>query len=116
MTELDPAFAERIRREYREYRQDPDVMHNRDLHRRILAAWRQDSPEFVARLEAAGLLHQAAFVAQERMWREEDRLLNAGYPVTDAREQAERTCLMLGPDRLEPTEGELARQREMGRE
>jgi hypothetical protein len=39
-----------------------------------------------------------AFVCQQRMWAESDRLEKAGMPPTDAREQAEREHLMLEPE------------------
>jgi hypothetical protein len=107
-TPADEGFVQRTRREYGRYQADPNLIHNRDLHRRILEAWRQESPEFLERLTKAGIAEEAAFVAQQRMWEEQARLVKAGVPWTDAQEQAERTCLMLGPDLSEPSEGELA--------
>jgi hypothetical protein len=106
---MDKGFSKRVREKYRKYKEGPELLHNRDLHRRILSAWKQESPVFWKALEAAGLAKEAAFVAQQEMWEEQDRLLAAGMPVTDAREQAERTHLMLGPDLPEPSEGEVAR-------
>lgn len=102
---LDKAHVDQIRKEYREYRQDEKVLHNKDLHVRILKTWKQVSPMFHRELRVANLLHELAFVAQERMWREEDRLLQAGLPWVDAMEQAERRHLHAGPGRAATERG-----------
>ena len=101
-------FVRRVRREHRRYQEDPNLLHNEDLHCRILETWKQGSPQFHKDLVAAGVAEEAAFVAQQRMWEERDRLVAAGWALTDAREQAERNHLMLGPDLPEQTEGEKA--------
>lgn len=106
---MDKGFAKRVREKYRRYKADPELLHNRDLHRRILSAWKQESPVFWKELVTSGLAQEAAFVAQQEMWEERDRLVAAGMAVTDAREQAERVHLLLGSDLPEPSDGERSR-------
>jgi len=88
----------RLRMEERRRRNSPDLIHNLDLHRRILRSWELERPAMWARLSKQNLTETLAFLAQHRMWEEQDRLLTAGMPITDAREQAERAHLMLGPE------------------
>ncbi len=80
-----------------------EVIHNKELHRRIVETWERDSPQMVDRLKKQDLLEDLAFVSQERMWQAMDQNLKAGMPVTDAREQAERDHLMLEPE-AQPSE------------
>lgn len=96
-------MALRIKAERKQYEAE-EVIHNPDLHQQILEAWRRDSPKMVARLEKQGILDDLAFVCQERMWRAAKDNRRAGYPVTDAREQAERDHLMLEPEEPEALE------------
>ena len=88
----------RLRMEERRRRNSPDLIHNRDLHSRILRSWETERPAMWARLSQQKMTETMAFLAQHRMWEERDRLLAAGMPITDAREQAERAHLMLGPE------------------
>jgi hypothetical protein len=88
----------RLRMEERRRRNSPDLMHNLDLHRRILRSWELERPAMWARLSQQKMTETLAFLAQQRMQEERDRLLEAGMPITDAREQAERAHLMLGPE------------------
>ena len=96
-------MALRIKAERKQYEAE-EVIHNPDLHRQILEAWRRDSPKMVSRLEKQGILDDLAFVCQERMWRAAKDNRKAGLPVTDAREQAERDHLMLEPEEPEALE------------
>ena len=88
----------RLRLEARRRRSSPDLMQNQEMHQRILRSWETERPAMWARLTAQNLTETMAFLAQQRMWEERDRLLEAGMPLTDAREQAEREHLMLGPE------------------
>ena len=88
----------RLRMEERRRRNSPDLIHNLEMHRRILRSWELERPAMWARLSKQNLTETLAFLAQHRMWEEQDRLLAAGMPITDAREQAERAHLMLGPE------------------
>ena len=97
-TALSPQWIEQIRQEYQRLLADEDVIHNRDLHKRILAAWRLESPKLWANLSRVGLTTPLAYVLQERMWQEVNEQLRQGVPLTDAREQAERNHLMLEPE------------------
>jgi hypothetical protein len=90
--------------EYRRYKSE-GVSETIPLRDRILKAWEQDSPQMWASLQSQGLTEKLAFVVQERMWRRQDELMKVGYPVTDARETAEREELMLEPE-SEPTTDE----------
>jgi hypothetical protein len=95
---ISKAFVAKIRREYAALQRDEGVLHNKDLHHRILANWEQESPRMLARLRRRRLDEALAFVVQERMWRERDELVKAGMSAPDAREQAERNHLMLEPE------------------
>ncbi|GEO42762.1 hypothetical protein SAE02_69100 [Skermanella aerolata] len=77
---------------------DPETMHNKVLHRRILETWERSSPKMYARLKKAGTLEMTAFVSQQRMWAEQALLMKSGMPVTDATEEAEKGWLMLEPE------------------
>jgi hypothetical protein len=89
--------------EYRRLKNDPDVIHNKVLHQHILETWKRDSPRMWAKLQKhPGRANSLAFVLQQRMWAREEELLRAGFPVTDAREQAEAENLMLEPEQPLP--------------
>lgn len=102
-SQLSPAFAAAIRKEYQALRGDESVMHNREMHRRILETWRLHSPKMWQSLQQINLAVPLAFVLQQRMWQESKRLREAGMPAPDAREQAERNHLMLEPEAQEET-------------
>lgn len=105
---ISQAYSAQIRQEHKTLQQDETVLHNADLHRRILESWKQDSPRMWARLQRAELAEPLAFVVQERMWQERDALVKAGMAMTDAREQAERNHLMLEPEGRRPASSPLA--------
>ena len=107
---LSPKWRAEIEQEYAALQADEELIHNQDLHKRILSSWRQTSPMMWARLQQAGLADKLAFVLQQRMWTEMDSLMEGGYPVTDAREQAEREHLMLEPEQDEDPESEAVTQ------
>lgn len=96
-------MALKIKAERKRYEAE-EVLHNRELHQRILETWRRDSPQMATRLEKQGILDDLAFVSQERMWRQAKLYREGGMPVTDAREQAERDHLMLELEQAEPME------------
>jgi hypothetical protein len=56
------------------------------------------------RLRTQGVLEAMAYVRQQKMWEQNDALVKAGMPPTDAREQAERDNLMLEPEQAEASE------------
>ena len=85
----------------------PTFVHNQDLHERIVASWKQESPVMWRRLQTAGAGGLLARVLQQRMWTERDRLISSGMPAPDAREQAERDHLMLEPEAETAQEPEL---------
>ena len=91
--------VQRIKAEHQRYLDNEETLHNQNLHQRILATWKADSPAMYLRLRTQGVLEAMAFVCQQRMWDEQARLMKAGMPVTDAREQAERQHLMLEPEK-----------------
>jgi len=102
---LTKADAKRIRQEYLRLKRDEEVLHNTILHQQILETWRRDSPMMYRELNVLGILEAMAYVSQERMWLEQERLVEAGMPITDAQELAEREHLMLEPEE-EPQEAE----------
>lgn len=93
-----PNWKAQLQQELSQAEQMPNYGHNNDLHQRILASWKQDSPAMWKRLQSAGVGALLARVVQSRMWDEQERLISSGMPVTDAREQAERAHLMLEPE------------------
>ena len=95
---LSQADIQRIKAEHQRYLDDELTLHNEMMHQRILATWKRDSPKMYLRLRTQGVLEALAYVSQQRMWAESDRLEKAGMPPTDAREQAEREHLMLEPE------------------
>lgn len=95
---LDKTDVARIKAEHQKYLDDELTLHNQTLHKRILETWKRDSPRMYLRLRTQGVLEAMAYVSQQRMWEESDRLEKAGMPPTDAREQAEREHLMLEPE------------------
>ena len=101
------SYRAEIDAEYRRYKADEAVLHNKEMHQHILATWKRGSPKMWANLEALGLTEKMAYVAQERMWRRSDELLKQGFPVTDAREIAEREELMLEPEEPMPDNSDL---------
>lgn len=88
----------KIQEEYERYLSDDDTLHNRVIHQNILDTWKYSSPRMYQRLDAKGMLEAVAYVSQQRMWEAMDDYLEAGYSITDAREQAERDHLMLEPE------------------
>ena len=96
---LSQAEIQRIKAEHQKYLDDELTLHNQTLHKRILETWKRDSPRMYLRLRTQGVLEAMAYVSQQRMWEESDRLEKAGMPPTDAREQAERDQLMLEPEK-----------------
>lgn len=96
-SKLSPEWIAQIKAEWTRYQEEEETV-TMPLHRRILATWKQDSPKMWRRLQAAGIASKLAFVVQVRMWARQKELLKAGYPVTDAREIAEREELMLEPE------------------
>jgi predicted DCC family thiol-disulfide oxidoreductase YuxK len=94
----DAKWASEIQQEHQRLLEDEDAIHNRDLHRRILATWERDSPLMWARLQKLNLTEVLAYVLQERMWLQAKEYRLGGMPVTDAREQAEIEHLLLEPE------------------
>lgn len=103
---LTKADAASIEAEYLRYKAE-DVSETIPLRDRILASWERDSPKMWASLQDLGLTKKMAFVVQERMWRRKDELMKLGFPVTDAREMAEREELFLEPEPQERDNREL---------
>ncbi|MCW2275690.1 hypothetical protein GJ654_12750 [Rhodoblastus acidophilus] len=98
MDEMEQSTILGIEKEFRALEEDEKTLHNTELHARIKKAWQMDSPRMWGRLERAGMTDKLAFVVQQRMWAEQDRLIEAGMPYTDAREIAERENLMMEPE------------------
>ena len=95
---VSKAWRKRIEQEYLDLTSNEEHLHNQMLHKEILATWKQSSPKMYRRLFLAGIVDKLAYVLQERMFQEMDKLMAAGYPPTDARETAERIHLMLEPE------------------
>lgn len=107
MTGISLQWAREIRAQAKRLDEDEDHIHNNRMHADILKTWEVHSPKMWARLQKANLADPLAKVLQARMWDRKHDLMDAGYPMTDAREVAEREILMLEPeeeagDRLPP--------------
>jgi hypothetical protein len=96
--QISPNWKRQLEQELSQAEASPNYVLNLDLHRRILASWKQDSPAMWRRLQSAGVGALLARVVQQRMWDEQEKLISSGMPVTDAREQAEKAHLMLEPE------------------
>ena len=75
---LSPQQVLTLRTEHRQRRRDPELMHNLEMHARLLKTWQRDRPAMWARLTALNLTEVMAFLAQQRMWEERDRLVDGG--------------------------------------
>ena len=95
---LSKQDVQKIKDEHQRYLDDENTLHNQILHQRILDTWKASSPKMYLRLRTQGILEAMAYVAQQRMWGEQEALMKGGMPVTDAREQAEQDNLMLEPE------------------
>ena len=98
---MSKEYRQQIEQEYQALIANEEHLHNQVLQKQILETWKQTSPKMYQRLKMQGIAEKLAYVLQERMWVEMDKLIEAGYPVTDAREQAERDNLMLEPEENE---------------
>lgn len=100
----DKAWAESVRAKYQAFMADEDNNgYNTTLHQEILDNWKANSPKRWAKLQKWNLAEEQAILCQVAMWEMSDNLEKAGYPYTDAREVAERECLMLTPEsEMEP--------------
>lgn len=95
-------WAMEIRREYKRLEEAGELAG--PLHpvlETILKTWERDSPKMWTNLRRLMLTEQLAQVLLARMYARSKELREAGMPVTDAREQAEREILMLEPEEPE---------------
>lgn len=101
---MDQAWKAEIEKEYASLRTSETVLHNKDLHKQMLANWKAHSPKMWASLRTAGpsFADKLAFVLQERMWLRLNELMKGGMPYPDAQEQAEKEMLMLEPEENVP--------------
>lgn len=98
MDEMEQSSILGIEKEYQALKAGERVLHNTELHARIKKAWQMDSPRMWGRLERAGMTDKLAFLVQQRMWAEQEALIQSGMPYTDARAIAERENLMMEPE------------------
>lgn len=96
--QLTKAQLRQIKQEAKRLLADEDVTHNRELHRQILASWREQRPAMWQRLQKERAAEPLAVVLQERMWVQMEALIDAGVQMNEARNQAERDHLMLGEE------------------
>jgi len=64
MSKLDQKWTQEILLEWQKLQADETVLHNQDLHKRIVETWKQTSPIFWRRLQVEGLGAKLAFVLQ----------------------------------------------------
>lgn len=97
----DQSFRKWVHQKHQEFSQGEELIHNTELDKQIKETWLVNSPKMYQDLKRQRILDKTAFVLQELMWQESDRLEAAGMPPTDAREMAEREWLMLEPEEEE---------------
>lgn len=71
--------------------------------RDLIATWRRNRPKMAARLAEQGVLVAFAHLSAFRAGRAEKAYLEAGLPMTDAREQAAAEWLLQEPESEEET-------------
>jgi len=101
---LDTETKQWINTEMMRLQANEDWTPNKQEIERIIETWRQTSPKMFKRLDAENLTESLAKVVQAQAWQMQNDLLAQGYPPTDAREIAERECLMLEPEENEEEE------------
>lgn len=97
MTTSQQLNPDQIRAEAEALREQ-DEGYSLELHKQILKAWEVLRPKMWERLTSEGIAEDLALIVQMRMWHAMDQYMKAGMPPTDAREQAERECLMMEPE------------------
>ena len=81
--------------------QDAGWPMNGPRERKIVATWRQERPKMTHALDQKGLLPKLALVLDRKRYEAKREYLKAGWPPTDAEEQAAKEWLMLGPENPE---------------
>lgn len=61
----------------------------------ILKNWRLHRPQMVRDLNQAGVLEKALFVLDHKRWEAQKQYIQAGWPPTDAEEQATKEWLLM---------------------
>ena len=113
-------WADGIRTKYKALKDNEEHLHNNLMHEQILETWKRGSPVMWSNLSRLMLTGPLAYVVQAEMWERKKVLMQAGLPVTDAREQAEKETLMLEPEAEQqeaddPAEAEnLAQEERLG--
>jgi hypothetical protein len=64
----------------------------------LIKHWRRNRPKMYRRLLAAGMLEKMAFVLYEKMYQSTRVYIQGGLPYPDAREEATRDWLIMGPE------------------
>lgn len=75
----------------------------------MLENWEYNRPAMWARLEPLGISRELAIVLQNRYWQARDQYRQAGMPWPDARAEAMKEWLLLGPgpEEMEDEEDEV---------
>lgn len=60
--------------------------------------WRHNRPKMYQRLQRLGIVEKLAFVLSQKCQETMNQYVTSGMPPTDAREQAVKDWMMLGPE------------------
>jgi hypothetical protein len=94
-----PEWEQKIREEAKRVREDESQPRPYEPElQRMMESWKVNRPQMWRHLRGKTLAYPLATVLQDRYQKEIDRLLEAGMPLPDAREQAMAGWLLEGPE------------------
>lgn len=91
---MDPSVVAWINAEALKLNQE-DKVPGGPREKDVLMNWRRFRPELVRELNQAGVLAKAAFVLDHKRWEAQKQYIRAGWPPTDAEEQATKEWLLM---------------------
>ena len=68
----------------------------------LLKHWKENCPSLYHRLQEANLAVEMALVLGRKRYESQEEYIQAGWPPTDAEEQATKEWLMMDPEETEP--------------
>ncbi len=97
MAALDPMVARWIRQEVTRLAAE-GIVPGTPREAEVLAHWRRHRPEMYRKLEKANLAPEMAMVLVQKCYLARQQYIQAGWPPTDAEEQAVREWLLQEPE------------------
>lgn len=99
MAKVSQSTVEWVNRRVAEYASQ-GVVPGDPAEKKTLADWHRNRPQMLHHLKAAGIAEKMSFVVNQLYLEQLDKYVKAGMPPTDAREQAAKDWLMLGPEEI----------------